>query len=142
MSRTRLARAGAAARRFTATGDLSLVPAYAAGDDRAGMSAEMDYYANPSRGAVPEWRNEMSELTWAHWLTYDGLAAAAGVRVPSLFVHSDGCVFPDNVRTVAARLAGPVRIAWGEGEQTDFYDRPAQTAYALDAVDAHLKGLR
>jgi uncharacterized protein len=135
----RLARASAAAGRFTATGDLSLVPAYGPGDDRAGMFIEMDYYGNPERGAVPQWRNEMSELTWAHWLTYDGLAPAAAVRAPSLFVHSDGCVFPDNVKAVAARLAGPVEIAWGDGEQTDFYDRPAQTAYALDAVDAFLR---
>jgi hypothetical protein len=51
-------------------------------------------------------------------------------------------VFPDNVRTVASRLTGPVELAWGDGEQTDFYDRPAQTAYALDAVEAHLRGLK
>jgi fermentation-respiration switch protein FrsA (DUF1100 family) len=138
----RLARADAAARRFTATGELSPVPAYAPGDDRAGMFVEMDYYANPDRGAVPQWHNEMSELTWAHWLTYDGLAPAAAVTTPALFVHSDGCVFPDNVKAVAARLGGPVQMAWGEGEQTDFYDRPAQTGFALDAVDAHLRATR
>lgn len=135
----RLDRASAAAARFTATGDLSIVPAYAPGDDRAGMSVELDYYADPARGAVPQWRNEMSELTWAPWLTFDGLRPAAAVRTPSLFVHSDGCVLPDNVRAVARRMAGPADIAWGDGEQTDFYDRPAQTAYAVEAADAHLR---
>jgi fermentation-respiration switch protein FrsA (DUF1100 family) len=138
----RLDRASAAAVRYTTTGELPTVAAYATGDDRAGMFIEMDYYANPTRGAIPLWRNEMTELTWQHWLTYDGLRAAPAVAVPSLFVHSDGCVFPDNVRTVASRLTGPVELAWGDGEQTDFYDRPAQTAYALDAVEAHLRGLK
>ncbi len=138
----RLDRASAAAARYAATGELATVPAYAPGDDRAGMSAELDYYGDPARGAIPAWRNEMSEVTWQHWLTFDGLRAAPAVAVPSLFVHSDGCVLPDNVRTVAARLTGPVELAWGEGEQTDYYDRPARTAYALDAVDAHLQAHR
>lgn len=129
----RLARADAAARRFAATGELDVVPAYAPGDDRAGMAAEMDYYANPERGAVPAWRNEMTELTWSHWLTFDGLSPAAAVTAPSVFVHSDGCVFPEHVRTAAAAMSG--RLAWTGGEQTDFYDRPAQVGFALDAAD-------
>jgi uncharacterized protein len=135
----RLDRASAAAARYAATGELSTVPAYAPGDDRAGMPMELDYYANPARGAIPAWRNEMTEITWQHWLTFDGLRAAPAVQVPALFVHSDGCVLPDNVRTVAARLGGSAQLAWGDGAQIDFYDQPAQTSFAVDAVDAHLK---
>lgn len=135
----RLDRAAAAADAYLSDGHLTTVPAYAAGDDRAGMFVEMDYYASPDRGAIPQWRNEMTELTWAHWLTFDGLAAAGSVAVPSLFVHSDDCVFPDNVTAVAKALKGPVDTAWGDGAQIDFYDRPRQTAFALDAVDAHFR---
>jgi hypothetical protein len=135
----RLARADAAAPRFTAHRELGTVPAYAPGDDRAGMFIEMDYYANPARGAVPEWRNEMTELTWAHWLTFDGLTPAAAVRTPTVFVHSDGCVFPDHVRSVAAAMPGRAAVVWGEGEQTDYYDQPAAVGFALDAVDEHFR---
>jgi fermentation-respiration switch protein FrsA (DUF1100 family) len=135
----RLARADAAARRFTAHRKLGTVPAYAPGDDRAGMFIEMDYYANPARGAIPEWRNEMTELTWAHWLTFDGLTPAAAVRTPTVFVHSDGCVFPDHVRSVAAAMPGKAAVVWGEGEQTDYYDQPAAVGFALDAVDEHFR---
>lgn len=136
----RLDRAATAADEHLATGALRTVPAYEAGNDRAGMSLEMDYYGNPDRGAVPSWRNEMTELTWSHWLTFDGLAAATpAVTTPTLFVHSDASVFPENVRTVAGRLGGPVTVAWGEGQQTDFYDRPAQVGFAVDAVDDHLR---
>lgn len=135
----RLSRADAASRRYASTGELPTVPAYAPDDERAGMFVEMDYYANPRRGAVPEWRNEMTELTWAHWLTFDGLAAAPAVEVPSLFVHSDDCVFPDNLRQVAAGMKRPAELVWGEGAQIDFYDQPAQVAFALEAVDAHFR---
>lgn len=135
----RLTRANVAVERFLTTGELAVVPAYAPGDEQAGMFIEMDYYGNPQRGAVPQWLNQMTELTWGHWLTYDGLSAASAVEVPSLFVHSDGCVFPDNVRAIASRLGGPAELAWGEGGQIDFYDQTAQTAFAVDAVDTHLK---
>jgi uncharacterized protein len=61
----------------------------------AGMFFELDYYANPARGVVKEWTNQMAETSWLNWFTFDGLAAAAAVSTPTLSVHSDGCVFPD-----------------------------------------------
>jgi uncharacterized protein len=135
--RTRMQRAKTAYETYLRTGEIVTVPAYEAGNDRAGMSFEMDYYANPDRGAVPEWRNEMAEMSWLPWLTFDGLAGADAVSTPTLFVHSDGCVFPEHVEALRGRLPGPVDVAWGEGTQTDFYDQPEQVAFALDAVDAH-----
>ncbi len=133
----RLDRAEAAVRALVGGGDARLAPAYGPGDDRAGMMMEMDYYANPARGAVPSWRNEMNELSWSHWLTFDAFAAVPDVRVPSLFVHSDQAVLPDNVKAIAERLGDLADLAWSEGEQTDFYDRPEQVGYAVDAAIRH-----
>jgi len=116
------------------------VPAYKAGDEKSAMFFELDYYGNPSRGAVPQWKNEMATLSWSYWFTFDGLRAADHVRTPSLFVHSDGCVFPDNVRSMQDRLRGPKQLVWSEGTQTDFYDQPAQVKVAIDAADAFLRG--
>lgn len=137
----RLRRAREATELFPHTGQVRTVPAYDPGNDAAGMFLAMDYYGNPSRGAVPQWRNEMAELSWLPWLTFDGLAAAESVTVPSLFVHSDGCVFPDHIETLRKRLAGPVEVAWGEGAQTDFYDQPTQVDFAMSAVDAFFRGV-
>ncbi len=80
----------------------------------------------------------MAEFSWLYWLTFDGLAAADKVDVPSLFVHSDDCVLPDNLRAVARRVprAEPV---WGKGSQVDFYDQDAQVAFAVDAAVAHFR---
>ena len=133
----KLALAGEAARRYAETGEVATVPAYAAGDSDAGMSLEMDYYANPQRGAVPQWRNEMSVMSWQPWLTYDAFAALPAVTTPTLLVHSDDAVLPDNARRVAAGLGRHATTVWTEGEQTDFYDRPAQVDLAVHAVVEH-----
>ena len=124
---------------YVSTGKVATVPAYKAGDENAAMFFDLDYYGNPSRGAVPQWKNAMATLSWSYWFTFDGLRAADHVQTPTLFVHSDGCVFPDNVRSIHARLRGPKRLIWADGTQTDFYDRPAQMQVAIDAADAFLR---
>jgi hypothetical protein len=87
--------------------------------------------------AVPSWPNTMAEMSWRHWLTFDGLPAADRVTTLVNFVHLDGC-FPDTVRDVARRVRGPVEVAWGDGTQTDFYDQPDQVRFAVQAVGRHL----
>jgi uncharacterized protein len=136
---TRLERAADALAAYQQTGEVRTVPAYEAGNERAGMFFDLDYYGSSKRGAVESWVNEMAELSWAYWLTFDGLSAAPRVRVPSLFVHGDGCVLPENLRTVAAGVAGPAETVWGEGTQIDFYDQDPQVTLAVDAADAHFR---
>jgi uncharacterized protein len=130
----------AAIGRYAASGAVDVVPAYRVGDQAAGMFFELDYYGNATRGAVSAWTNQMATMSWWYWLSFDGLRAADHVSAPTLFVHSDGCVFPDNVRSVHARLRGPKQLVWTEGGQTDFYDQPAQVEFAVNAADVFLKG--
>ena len=130
---TRLERADAALSRYLSDGTTVTVPAYDPEDERAGMPMPLSYYAAPDRGAVPSWRNEMAELSWRPWLTFDGLAAASTATVPAHFVHGDGAVLPDNVRTVAKQLGAGT--TWLDGDQVDFYDQPAQVDAAVEAAD-------
>jgi fermentation-respiration switch protein FrsA (DUF1100 family) len=134
----RLERAQRALGEFQRDGTVRTVPAYADGDERAGMFVPLPYYGEPGRGAVPTWRNEMAELSWLYWLTFDGLSGAADVTTPTLFVHSDDCVLPDNVRTVAAAMPS-AELKWGEGSQIDFYDQPAQVDFAVAAAAEHFR---
>jgi len=92
-----------------------MVPAYRPGDDRAGMFFELDYDANPGRVAVSERKNEMAEMSWLFWLTFDGLRSAGEVTAPTLMAHSDECVFPEHPKAVYAALKGPKRLGWTEG---------------------------
>jgi uncharacterized protein len=133
----RLRRADDALERYLAGGEVVTVPAYDPDDERAGMPMPLDYYADADRGRVPAWRNEMAEMSWRPWLTFDGLAAAATATVPTHFVHGDGAVLPDNVRAVADRMGAGT--TWLDGEQVDFYDRPAQVAAAVAAAEAHFR---
>jgi uncharacterized protein len=56
------------------------------------------------------------------------------VTTPALFVHGDGCVLPDHVRSIHARVRGPKHLVWEEGSQIDFYDQPRQVDAAIDGV--------
>jgi fermentation-respiration switch protein FrsA (DUF1100 family) len=137
--KVRIGRAREAFDIWTASGDVVMVPAYRLGDDRAGMFFELDYYANPARGAVPEWRNEMAEMTWLSWLTFDGLRAARDVSVPTLIVHGDGCVFPDHARGVYDALRGPRQLEWSDGAQIDFYDQERQVGRSVALAAEHFR---
>lgn len=130
----RLGRAREALDKYARNRELVLAPAYADGDERAGMHFHLDYYARPDRGAVLAWRNEMAEMTWFYWFTFNGLAAAEHVTTPTLFVHSDDCVFPDNVKRVYASVQGPKELVWTSGAQIDFYDQRQQVKQALSAI--------
>lgn len=135
----RLTRARLALDEYLRTREVGMVPAYAAGDDRAGMFFELDYYANPERGAVPAWQNEMAEFSWLYWLGFDGLSGPGGLCAPVLFVHGDDCVLPDNVKALRDRFAGPAELLWANGTQTDFYDQPEQVTLAADAAAEHFR---
>jgi fermentation-respiration switch protein FrsA (DUF1100 family) len=130
----RLDRARTSLNRFVRDGEVTMVPAYRDGDDRAGMFFQLDYYGLASRGAVPAWTNQMAEMTWMYWLSFDGLSVASGVPTPLLFVHSEGCVFPENVRRVYAAIQGQKQLVWGEGSQIDFYDQAPAVDFAVNAV--------
>jgi fermentation-respiration switch protein FrsA (DUF1100 family) len=137
----RLDAARVAIERHASSGTIDMVPAYKAGDPAAGMFFELDYYGNTTRGAVPAWKNQMATMSWWYWLTFDGLRAADRVSTPTLLVHGDGCVLPENARSVHSRLRGPKHLVWVEGGQTDFYDQPAQVELAVNAADVFLKGV-
>ena len=138
-TRLRLDRARQALETWATSGDVVMVPAYRPGDDRAGMYFELEYYANPRRGAVPEWKNEMAEMSWLPWLTFDGVRSAAEVNVPTVMVHGDGCVLPEHARAVYAALAGVKRLEWTEGSQIDFYDQDPHVSKAVDLAAAHFR---
>jgi uncharacterized protein len=135
----RLGRAKAATEKFLATGDPGMVPAYEDGNDRAGMFFPLDYYANSKRGRVPAWTNEMSEMVWTQWLTFDGLTPADRLDLPTLFVHGDECALPDNVKLIHSRMPGPKELVWHPGFQVDWYDRPDLVTLASDAAGVHFR---
>ena len=121
---------------FLRSAPRTMARAYAPGDETAGMHFALDYHADPARGAISAWTNEMAPLSSAHWLLFDGLSAAAGNRIPTLMIHGPGCARPDNAKDVFERFSGPEELVWIEGEQIDFYDEPQQVDPSVAAIHA------
>jgi fermentation-respiration switch protein FrsA (DUF1100 family) len=135
----RVALARAAREKLERTDTVEYVAAYDPDDPEAAMSFPLDYYAKPSRGAVPQWKNQFAVMSWSEWLEFDGVAPASRIGVPTLLVHSDAAVFPDNVRRFHAALAGPKDLYWTQGEQIDFYDTEPLTTRAAQVAAAHYR---
>jgi uncharacterized protein len=119
---------------FEATGQVEYVPAYDREDQNAAMWGEVDYYANPQRGVIPEWANRFAVVSWADWLEFDAMVAASDIEVPSVFVHSDNSALPDSVRTFAANVAGESQLVWLEGNHDQFYDSESHVDQAVQSV--------
>ncbi len=133
-------RVGAEARRrWEEDGVLDTVPAWEDGNPEAGMSFPGGYYSTPERGAIPEWPNKLAVLSWPDWVNFDAVALAPRVRVPTLFVHSDGSALPDNVRKAYANLGGPAHLFWTIGDHFDFYDRELQVSLSVEVATAFLR---
>ncbi|MEM1308132.1 MAG: alpha/beta hydrolase [Cyanobacteria bacterium P01_H01_bin.153] len=130
----RLNRAKEAVQTYLDSGKVVVVPAFEDGNDRAAMFFPVPYYGEPGRGAVPEWKNEMAEMSWLYWLTFDGLSAAKYVSTPSLFFHSDDCVLPNHAKQAYETVKGEKELVWSEGAQIDFYDLPAHVDRAMSAL--------
>jgi len=124
---------------FDRTGAADYVPAYDPNNQDAAMFFPLDYYASTERGAVPQWTNRFAVMSWAEWLTFDAIAAASDVTVPTLMVHADEAALPDNARRFFGALAGPKHLFWTNGTQTDFYDREPQVGLAIDVAVAHFR---
>jgi fermentation-respiration switch protein FrsA (DUF1100 family) len=131
--------ARAARDRFEQTGAATYVSAYDPDDPDAAMFFPLDYYAKVERGAVPEWTNRFAVMSWADWLTFDAVAAAPRVNVPTLMVHADEAALPDNARRFFSALPGQKHLFWTVGTQTDFYDREPQVGLAVDAAVSHFR---
>jgi hypothetical protein len=81
----------------------------------------------------------MAEMSWLFWLTFDGVRSAGEVSVPTLMVHSDGCVFPEHAKAVHGALRGPKQIEWTAGSQIDFYDQGSQVTKAVALAASHFR---
>ena len=133
--------AAAAQEQFERTGQEQLEPAVARTAENTVPGA--DYYANPERGAIPQWDNTFNPASWLKWLDYDAQASAAELSVPLFVMHSDAAASPQSVREYVAKVRGQVDQVWLDNvTQFDFYDRPDRVATAADAAARHFSGRR
>jgi uncharacterized protein len=79
--------------------------------------------------------NAFAGQSRAYTSTFDGMGAAALIKVPTFIVHSEKALAPALARRFVANLAGPHEELWLMSRgQIDFYDQPALVGAAADAI--------
>lgn len=133
-----LAAAGDAADdHYRRTGEQQFVAAASTTDENAIMFG-VEYYTEPDRGMIPQWRNVADPAFWNGWLDFDAVAAAPTLRQPFFMVHSDAAAIPQGAKRFYSQVAAPKGELWLDGvSQFDFYDQPAPVQTATGAVLAH-----
>lgn len=124
-------------RQYEETGGVDFVPAYSEVDQSAvnyGPAGSFDYYLNPARGNVPEYRNESALMGLEEFLEFDPVSKASAITSPMMVVHSDGCAFPDEAKKLYSQLQGEKELVWADGTHYDYYDSPAQIDNAVANV--------
>ncbi|BAU14389.1 hypothetical protein LEP3755_49360 [Leptolyngbya sp. NIES-3755] len=119
--------------KFRQTGQVKSVPATSRTDRNSPMFGEVDYYQNPKRGAIPQWKNQFAVASWAEWLTFNPLPEAKNIKVPTLFIHSEQAAIPDGARQFFAAIPSQNKqFVWLENRsQFDFYDQPQTVDRAI-----------
>lgn len=133
----RLDLADAACRKYEITGEVEYVPACDPNNPDAAMPFPLDFYLNPTRGALPQWTNRFAVMGWREWLEFDGIQYGAQLHAPLLIVHSEAAAVPDGAKAFFAAVTAPKDIFWTQGEQLDFYDQEPQVSKSVEAVRNH-----
>jgi uncharacterized protein len=136
-----IAKGEAAKTKFVQTGQADYVLATSKTDKTAVMYGDIDYYQNPQRGAIPQWKNQFAIASWAEWLTFNPMPVAQQIQVPTLFIHSEKAAIPDGARQFFAAIPNQTKqFAWlSDRTQFDFYDQPATVDESISAIAKHLK---
>jgi hypothetical protein len=120
----KIAAGDAARKKFEQSKANDLVPACSVTDNRAAMVGPFEYYLNPTRGAIPEWKNQFAVMSWPEWLGFDPIRKAADISAPVLLIHSESAAIPDGAKRFHAKLVAEKDLYWMNGTQFDFYDDP------------------
>lgn len=133
--------ANAALEQYQQKGQMDYVPAYDPNNPNAAMFFEVDYYADPTRGAIPQWKNQFAVASWLEWLQLNAIdGIAEKITAPTLHIHSDNCVLPDNLCRFYDLVQAPKEMHWfGQGVQTDFYDQEPYVNKAAQIAAVHFK---
>jgi fermentation-respiration switch protein FrsA (DUF1100 family) len=131
-------RAATSRRRYEETGEVDFVPTYSETDPSAvnyrPAAGAYDYYLNPVRGNVAEYRNESALMSLEEFLEFDPVSQASAITTPTMIVHSDGSAFPDEAKRLYEGVAGQKELVWADGDHYDYYDSSAQIDNAVANV--------
>lgn len=113
----------------------------AAGEKGSGAVMEgAVYYTDPNRGAIPEYDDKFSALSWGPWLNYDAIQTASKITKPVLLVHSEAAAIPQGAKKFVAEGGDNIELVMIDNvTQFDFYDKPESVDAAVRKVVTHFE---
>lgn len=138
---SKIKQAKEAKKKFAETGEVDYIPSISKTDKSAAMVGDFDYYLNKNRGAIPQWSaGRFAVMSWEDWLTFNPMPVAKQIQVPTIMIHSDSAVIPDNVKKFFKDIPYEDKVLhWTEGTQFDFYDQPKQVSEAVAETSGFFK---
>jgi len=123
-----------AKKEYAEHGVVEYIPTISTEDSSAAMYGPYDYYLNPERGAISKWsEDKFAVMSWEDWLTADPMTTAKELDKPTLMIHSDGAVLPENTKKYFEQIpTGDKKLHWMETElespyhQFSYYDQDAE----------------
>lgn len=136
----KITRGNKAREKYEQTKEVDYVPACSATDPLAAMYGDaFDYYLNPKRGAISEWKNQFAVMSWPEWLQFSAMPKAQDIKVPALFVHSHEAAIPQGAQKFFDRITSKKDFFWTQGTQFDFYDQDEQVTKSVALATLHFK---
>lgn len=136
----KIAKARKSKETFARDGIVEYIETISTTNPSAAMYGSFDYYLNPERGGIPQWSNDQFALmSWEDWLTLDPMPYASNLQVPTLMIHSDGCVLPQYTKNFFGKIAfADKKLEWVETEldsplqQFNFYDQEKEVGMTIE----------
>lgn len=121
---------------------LTYVPVVSYEDPSAVISSdsqmEIDYYLNPDRGNIPQWRNRFATMGWGPWLNFDSTSAGARVNVPTLILRAKGSKHTAGLQEFVGKMRTQPQIHSMAVQPYDFYDRPMVVEETVKKIESFL----
>jgi len=124
---------------FAKDGVVEYIETISTSNPGAAMYGPYDYYLNPERGAIKQWSNDkFAVMSWEDWLTLNPMPYASKLNVPTLMIHSNGCVLPQYTKIFYEKIAtADKHLEWVETnlespmQQFNFYDQDHEVNLAV-----------
>ncbi|NBC84507.1 MAG: alpha/beta fold hydrolase [Bacteroidetes bacterium] len=128
-----------AKKNFANNGRIDYIETISTSNPNAAMYGPYDYYLNPERGAIDAWSSDkFAVMSWEDWLTLNPMPYAKKIQVPTLMIHSDGCVLPQYTRNFYEKIStDEKKLEWVETDldspmqQFNFYDQEYEVGLAV-----------
>ena len=132
---------GVAARElYEQTGEVLVIPAASVTEDAAmPMQIAVDYYSDPQRALVQNYRNEVALMYRERWQEFNGQASAVSLTKPLVMVHGEQSFAMRSGTTFFERAGSEHKaLHWINGlAHTDFYDNPSAIRQIAQLLSAH-----